>query len=116
MMACLSATFVTGVAGCASAGGGNPFEGGVESDQIQVTVRNEGFERRNVSAYWEDGSDQFLGVVPGGEEREFTIRFRSYGIRFSGGPREFTAVYPGDRLEFVYPRSGGYVYPPRRVR
>ncbi len=93
----------------------NPYSDLPGSTEVRVTIRNESPRARDVYAIWEGASRDWLGVVPAESTETFTIVYRSSGIRFSGGPRVFVAVYPGDQLEMVFPRVG-QVFPPRRLR
>ncbi len=104
------------LAGCLSGSRQNPFsDAEPPSTAVEVTIRNESSRARDVYAIWEGANRDWLGIVPAETTLSFTIAYRSDAIRFSGGPRVFTAVYPGDRLEVVYPRAG-QVFPPRRLR
>lgn len=103
------------LAGCAHANGSNPFSDGPDRTEIEITVRNEALRPRDVYVYWSLGSRQWLGTVPAETAESFKIRFRSDGIRFSGGPQQYFPVFPGDRIEILYPEIG-QVLPPRRVR
>lgn len=101
--------------GCAPARRAAPFSNAPEPDQIEITVHNEALRPRDVYAYWNLGARQWLGTVPAESSRRFKIRFRSDGIRFAGGPREYFPVFPGDRIEILYPEIG-QVLPPERAR
>lgn len=103
------------LAGCAHGRRANPFSDAPEPDELEITVYNEGLSSRDVYAYWNLGARQWLGTVPSETNRRFTIRFRSDGIRFSGGPRGYFPVFRGDRLVILYPKTG-QILPPQRVR
>ena len=102
--------------GCASRSQSNPFsDSDASSSEIQVTIRNEGPRPRQIYAFWENRNREWVGTVAPDATRTFTLRYRSEGIRFTGGPRVFVSVFPGDHLQVVFPRIGT-VQPPGRVR
>ena len=86
-----------------------------ERTHVELTIRNQSPRVRDVYAYWDNGTRDWLGMVPAETTTTFTVVYRSGGIRFAGAPRVFMAIYPGDRIEMVYPRAGA-ILPPRRIR
>lgn len=92
--------------GCAGTYADNPFQGGSNDNDVQITIRNQNFNDATIWAEWRGGSRTRLGSVTGSSTRTFTTPFRGDVIRFEvdflGGRRYTTESYPinpGEHLE-----------------
>ena len=98
-------------AGCgAGRSTGSPLEGSaVESDEIEILVRNDNFSQVTVYTA-RSGAYRRLGIVPGKGESTFRTEWYlpdiQLRVRFLAGPDFFTdrlPVSPGELLELIIP-------------
>jgi len=104
--------FVGALAGCGPASAGS--EAGAfgtdpaTAEAVQVTIQNQNFYDATVTALWEGGSRERVGIVTGLTTRTFTIETRSDALRFeidflAGGNfvGELVPANPGDHIELT---------------
>jgi hypothetical protein len=98
--------------GCGSASAGSAAGGfGADpatAETIDVTIQNQNFYDATITALWEGGSRERLGIVTGLTTRTFTIDTRSDALRFeidflAGGDfvGELIPANPGDHIELT---------------